>query len=130
VFNTTFSNIAANIGVMSEKCFIGGLITSNGFSIFEKVPGGSMTWVVGLTNNSYKSITNTAPGFINYKKGALDSQPQVIKVTSCLPMVGGSLRVLRLLQPLPLYFYVFRITASGFPFGIIKTFLKEKFDLI
>ena len=30
----------------------------------------------------------------------------------------------------PLYFYVFRITASGFPIGIIKTFLKEKFDLI
>jgi hypothetical protein len=37
-----------------------------------------------------------APGFVNYKKGALDSQPQVIKFTSCLPMVGGSLRVLRL----------------------------------
>jgi len=26
--------------------------------------------------------------------GALDSQPQVIKFTSCLPMVGGSLRLL------------------------------------
>jgi hypothetical protein len=35
-------------------------------------------------------------------KGALDSQPQVIKFTSCLPMVGGSLRVLRLLPPLKL----------------------------
>ena len=35
-----------------------------------------------------------APGFINYKKGALDSQPQVIKFTSCLPMVDGSLRLL------------------------------------
>ena len=33
-------------------------------------------------------------------KGTLDSQPQVIKFTSCLPRVGGSLRVLRL--PLPL----------------------------
>ena len=42
------------------------------------------------------------PGFVNYKKGALDSQPQVIKLTSCLPMVGGSLRVLRLLPPLKL----------------------------
>jgi len=38
-----------------------------------------------------------APGFVNYKKGALDSQPQVIKFISCLPMVGGSFRVLRLL---------------------------------
>jgi hypothetical protein len=28
------------------------------------------------------------------KKGALDSQPQVIKFTSCLPVVGGSLRFL------------------------------------
>jgi hypothetical protein len=28
------------------------------------------------------------------KKGALDSQPQVIKFTICLPMVGGSLGVL------------------------------------
>jgi hypothetical protein len=27
------------------------------------------------------------------KNGALDSQPQVIKLTSCLPMVGGSLRL-------------------------------------
>jgi hypothetical protein len=43
-----------------------------------------------------------APGFVNYKKGVLDSQPQVIKFTSCLPMVGGSLRVLRLLPPLNL----------------------------
>jgi len=43
-----------------------------------------------------------APGFVNFKKGALDSQPQVIKLTSCLPMVGGSLQVLRLLPPLKL----------------------------
>ena len=41
-------------------------------------------------------------GFVNYKKGALDLQPQVIKVTSCWPMVGGSLRVLRLLPTLKL----------------------------
>ena len=41
-------------------------------------------------------------GFVNYKKGALDSQPQVIKFTSCLPMVSGSLRVLQLLPPLKL----------------------------
>ena len=41
-----------------------------------------------------------APGFVKYEKGALDSEPQVIKLTSCLPMVGGSLRVLGLLPPL------------------------------
>jgi hypothetical protein len=43
-----------------------------------------------------------ATGFVNYKKGALDSQPQVIKFTSCFPIVGGSLWVLRLLPPLKL----------------------------
>ena len=32
----------------------------------------------------------------------LDSQPQVIKLTNCLPMVGGSLRVLRHSPPLKL----------------------------
>ena len=39
-----------------------------------------------------------APGSVNYKKGAFDSQ--VIKFTSCLPMVGFSLRVLQLPPPL------------------------------
>jgi hypothetical protein len=63
-----------------------------------------MSWVVGLPNNSYKPITNTAwvRALVDDKKGALDSQSQVIKFTSCLPMVGGSLWVLRLLPPLKL----------------------------
>ena len=43
-----------------------------------------------------------ACGFANYQKGALDSQSQVIKFISCLRMVGGSLRVLRLPPPLTL----------------------------
>ena len=43
-----------------------------------------------------------APSFVNYKKGCTDSQPRVIKFTSCLLMVGGSLRVLQLLPPLKL----------------------------
>ena len=38
-------------------------------------------------------------GFVNYKKGALDSQPQVINFTSFLPMVGGILRLLPPLKP-------------------------------
>jgi hypothetical protein len=41
-------------------------------------------------------------GFVDYKNGALDSQPQVIKFTSYLPMVDGYLRGLRLLPPLQL----------------------------
>jgi hypothetical protein len=50
---------------------------------------------------TYLKMVKT-PGFVNYKKGALDSQIQVIKLTSCLPMVGGSLQVLQLLPPLKL----------------------------
>ena len=65
-----------------------------------------MSLVVGLPNNSYKPITNTGrdshPALYITKKGALDWQSQVIKFTSCLPMVGGSLQVLRLLPPLKL----------------------------
>ena len=37
-----------------------------------KSPGGSMSKVVGLPNNSYKPITNRAwvrPGFVNYNNG-------------------------------------------------------------
>ena len=43
-----------------------------------------------------------APGFVSYKNGAFESQPQVIKLTYCLSMIGGSLRVLRLLPLLKL----------------------------
>ena len=51
---------------------------------------------IKLTATSLSPIRRGfAPGFVNYKKGALDSQPQMIKFTSCLPMVGGSLWVLR-----------------------------------
>jgi hypothetical protein len=46
--------------------------------------------------STYKHITNTAwvrAGLCKLQKnGALDLQPQVIRFTSCLPMVGGSLR--------------------------------------
>ena len=35
-----------------------------------------------------KFLTNNiTPDFVNYRKGAFDSQPQVIKFTSYLPMV-------------------------------------------
>ena len=57
-------------------------------------------WVRSLDLTTHTSLSpirrGFAPGFVNYKKGALDLQPQVIKFTSGLPMVGGSLRILRL----------------------------------
>jgi hypothetical protein len=60
-----------------------------------------MSEVLGLPNNPYKPIINTTwvrARFVNYKKSA----QQVIKFTSCLPMVGGSLQVLQLLSLLKL----------------------------
>ena len=59
---------------------------------------------------AHTSLSPIAPSFVNYKKGALDSQPQVIKFTSCSPRVGGSLRVLRRPPPLKL---VAMIAESG-----------------
>jgi hypothetical protein len=61
-------------------------------------------WSLDLTTHRSLSPIRRgfAPSFVNYKKGALDSQPKVIKFTSCLPRVGGSLRVIRLPPPLKL----------------------------
>ena len=53
-----------------------------------------------------------ARGFLNCKKGSLDSQPQVIKFTSCLPMVGGSLWLLPSLK-LVAMIYSWNIAESG-----------------
>jgi hypothetical protein len=60
-------------------------------------------WVVHLLTNVTFYVNKLFDHLIGArlrklrKNGALDSQPQVIKF---LPMVGGSLRVLRLLRPL------------------------------
>ena len=56
-----------------------------------------------ITYNSYKPITNTAwvrTRLCKLQKGYTRLATQVIKFTSCLPMVSGSLRILRLLPPL------------------------------
>jgi hypothetical protein len=55
-----------------------------------------MSLLVYLTTHTSLSPIRRgfAPDFVYYKKGALDSQLQVIKLTTCLPMVGGSLRLL------------------------------------
>jgi hypothetical protein len=49
-----------------------------------------------------QQIVGSSPALYITKQGALDSQPHVIKSTSCLPMDGGSLRVLWLPPPLKL----------------------------
>ena len=61
-------------------------------------------WIRSLDLTTHASLSplrrGFAPRFGNNKKGELDSQPQVIKFISWLPMIGGSLRVLRLPPPL------------------------------
>ena len=42
-----------------------------------------------LTTHTSLSPLRFTPGFVNSKKGTLDSQPHAIKFTSCLPMVGA-----------------------------------------
>jgi len=56
----------------------------------------------GLPNNWYKPITNTAwvRARLCKLQKRVHSTRQVIKFTSCLSMVDGSLWVLRLLPPL------------------------------
>jgi len=61
-----------------------------------------VTFIIHINDCPYQFPSNIFGGFVNYKKGALDPKPQVISFTSCLPMVGGSLRVLWLLPPLKL----------------------------
>ena len=61
------------------------------------------SWVTQQLIQAYHQYgVGSYPALLITKTGALDLQPQVIKFTSCLPMVGGSLRVLRLLPPLKL----------------------------
>jgi hypothetical protein len=56
-------------------------------------------WVRSLDLTAHTNLSpirhGFPPSFVNYKKGALDSQSQVIKFTSCLPRIRGSHRVLR-----------------------------------
>jgi hypothetical protein len=73
VFNATFNNISV-------------------------IPWPSVLFLENTTDLS--QVTDKL--FVNCKKGELDTQPQVIKFTSCLPMIGGSFQVLRLLPPLKL----------------------------
>jgi hypothetical protein len=57
------------------------------------------------SDSSMVSRCGFAPGVVNYKKGAFDSQSHVIKFTSCLPMVGGFSPAVRwFLEDFPLSF--------------------------
>jgi hypothetical protein len=78
--------------ILAEFPFLNFSIVSDKYLYQFREPGwlNKLVWVV--RSNDLSPIRHeVAPGFVNYKKGALDSQPQVIKLTSCLPMVGGSL---------------------------------------
>jgi hypothetical protein len=80
------TKIAGNISIQYIKP---PKLSAIGVDIFEG-PG----WLNELGSWIHTSLSpirhGFTPGFVNYKKGALDSQPQVIKFTSCFLMVGGS----------------------------------------
>ena len=68
-----------------------------------KGPGWLNELGIGLPNNSYKHITNTAwvrARLCKLQKRGHSTRSR--KLTSCLPIVSGSLRVLRLLPPIKL----------------------------
>ena len=89
---------------MDLRLLVTPLVSSNFFRIGGKARVAQWVRLLDLTAHTSLSPIRRGfvPSFVNYKKGALDSQPQVIKFTSCLPMVGGSLWVIRLPPPLKL----------------------------
>jgi hypothetical protein len=82
VFNAIFNNIS----VISELSV---LLVEETWSTRTKPP----------TCRKLPIWRGFASGFVNDKKGALDWQSQVIKLTSGLSIVGDYLRVLQLLPP-------------------------------
>jgi hypothetical protein len=53
------------------------------------------SWITQQLIKAYHQYgVGSRPALYITEKGALDSQPKVIKFTSCLSMVGGSLRLL------------------------------------
>jgi hypothetical protein len=84
VFNATFNNIS----VISWRSVL--LVEENGG------PGENHWPVASHWQTLSHNVVHLA------LVDALDSQSQVIKITSCLPMVGGSLQVLWLIPPLKL----------------------------
>ena len=60
-------------------------------------------WITQQLIQAYNQYgVGSRPALYIAKENALNSQPQVITFTSWLPMVGGTLRVLRSLPPLTL----------------------------
>ena len=88
---TQFWKRAIQIPFLQSLVAIGPVVSEEKIKVYD---------VRRRTPSDGKSSRGLWPGEI--KKGTLDSQPQVIKLISCLLMVAGSLRVLRLLPPLKL----------------------------
>ena len=72
--------------------------SNNQYSLINTIIIASLTYMpdwpfyILATDTSLSPIRRGfAPSFVNDKTGALDSQPQVMKFTSCLSMIGGSL---------------------------------------
>ena len=90
-----FSTTARHLSPPSQRCIAFTLLSN--FKAF-RGPGWLNELGKWITQQLIQALSpirrGFAPGFVNYKRGVLDPHPQVIKFTSCLPMVGVSLRVL------------------------------------
>ena len=89
--STIFSYCIKEYVWYNKSCFCVYLIYRCSLSVsWDSGPGwlnelGS--WITLTTHTSLSPIRRGfTPGFVNHKKGALDSQSQVIKFTSCLPI--------------------------------------------
>ena len=105
-----------------------------------KGPVGWMSYVIGLPNNPYKPITNTAwPGFVNYKKGCTKTNTmgarncllfQSIWFNSRISWIFLVVFCLQLFVFSPFSFWLLYCLSveSGFrlPFGIFKLFLRKR----
>ena len=93
----------------SVKCRLIDWCLAPTLAVFQLYRGGGPGWLNELGSwitqqlvQNYLQYGVVCARLCKLQKGALDSQPQVIKFTSCFPMVGGSLQALRLFPPLKL----------------------------
>ena len=81
----------------AHKVFVYILLRFKLLKLFHK-PFSVMGHLIIITHTSLSPMRRGfALGFVYFQKGALDSQSQVIQFIIYMPMVGGYLRVLRLL---------------------------------
>ena len=103
-----FKKIHHKLGIRKTACNLAAKTKLGRFPLDSFIKRGARVaqWVRSLDLTTHTSLSpirrGFAPGFVNYKKGCTRLAAASDNVTSYLPMVGGSLRVLWLPPPLKL----------------------------